>query len=366
METITLEVGEHPRVRVQTVGGDLRIVGRTGGLLEAQAPSREDLTVTREADQVVVASRHGCLVFLPAGAELEIGTVDGDARLSGITGRVSLASVSGDLNLRSMGTVSLGRSAGDVRIVQAMGAVTAEWIGGDVRLENLQAELEFELVEGALSMAHVSGAALVHARGDVRAELAPPPGSHSSLRAEGDLLCLLPRDASVSLSYQADGDARVSLPMHVRAEASSGTAQIGAGEARVELACAGDLRIGLIGGGAGLNEEWRQNLEARIEAEVDAALAGEEWGQVLGGLSGIMREDLAERIRASISKARRRAGRAAESGGAHDVRIHVGESAAAGMAVGEEERLEILRMVERGAITVEQAEQLFRAMEGGA
>jgi hypothetical protein len=34
--------------------------------------------------------------------------------------------------------------------------------------------------------------------------------------------------------------------------------------------------------------------------------------------------------------------------------------------VGEDERLEILRMLERGAITVEQAEQLFRAMEEGA
>ena len=32
METITLEVGDSPRVRVQSVGGDLRIVGRSGSL----------------------------------------------------------------------------------------------------------------------------------------------------------------------------------------------------------------------------------------------------------------------------------------------------------------------------------------------
>jgi hypothetical protein len=69
-----------------------------------------------------------------------------------------------------------------------------------------------------------------------------------------------------------------------------------------------------------------------------------------------------------MSRARRRAnrpGRVAEAGAPHDVRIHFGEPAPGGTPVGDEERLEILRMVESGAITVEQAEQLFRAMEGG-
>ena len=135
METITLEVGESPRVRVTSVGGDLRIVGRGGSLLEAQAPSREHLTVSREAEQIVVASRFGCLLFLPAGAQLEIGAVGGDARLSGITGKASLATVGGDVNLRSGGAARLGRLAGDLRVVGGRGALTAEWVGGDARVE---------------------------------------------------------------------------------------------------------------------------------------------------------------------------------------------------------------------------------------
>ncbi|MCX6070253.1 MAG: hypothetical protein NTU91_05235 [Chloroflexi bacterium] len=369
METITLEVGGTPQVSVQSVGGDLRIVGRNGSLLEAQAPFREDLTVTREGEQVVVASRVGCLLFLPAGARLDIGAVAGDVRLSGMTGRASLATVGGDLNLRGMGEIHLGRIAGDVRIVQASGAVAAEWIGGDARCESLQAELEIGLVEGALSVRHVRSAVHAKAHGDVHAELTPPPGSQSKLQAGGDLFCRLPPDASVLVSYRTDGDARVGLPSHVQASGAAGTAQLGAGEGRLDLESNGDLRVELIGvGAAGLNEEWRQDLEARIEAEVDAALAEVERSQRLGGLSGMMRDDVAERIRVSMSRSRRRAnraGRAAEGGAAHNVRIHFGEPAAGGTAVGDEERLEILRMVESGAISVEQAEQLFRAMEGG-
>ena len=225
-------------------------------------------------------------------------------------------------------------------------------------------------MEGSLSIRQVRSAVRGEAHGDMHAELSPPPGSQSRLKAGGDLVCRLPPDASVMVSYRADGDARVGLPSHVQATGAAGTAQMGEGKARLDLESAGDLRVELIGvGAAGLNEEWRQDLEARIEAEVDAALAEVERGQRLSGLSGMMRDDVAERIRASMSKARRRAnrpGRAAEAGAPHDVRIHFGEPAAGGTAVGDEERLEILRMVESGAISVEQAEQLFRAMEGNA
>lgn len=370
METITLEVGETPQVRVQSVGSDLRVVGRSGVKLEVQAPSRGDLTVTREGEEVVVASRVGCLLFLPGGSRVEVGAVGGDARLSGMTGEARLTSVGGDLNLRSMGTVRLGRVTGDVRLVQAGGALAAEWIGGDARFEGMQADLEVGLVEGSLFLRHVRGAVRVQTHGDVHAELTPPPGSRSRVQAGGDLICRLPPDASVLVNYRADGDVRVGLPLHARAAGTTGTAQLGGGEAALELESAGDLRLELTGGGAaGLNEEWRQDLEARIEAEVESALAEIERSQRLPGMPGMMRDDIAERIRASMGKARRRAhrlGRAANGGPPRDVRTGSGEPAAASAAVGEEERLAILRMVESGAISVEQAEQLFRAMEGGA
>jgi hypothetical protein len=370
METITFEVGKAPRVHVQSVGSDLRVVGRSGGSLEVQAPSREDLAVTREGEEVVVSSRVGCLMFVPDEARIEVGTVGGDARLSGMKGEASLTTVGGDLNLRGMGAVRLGRVAGDVRLVQAGGAFAAEWIGGDARFESLQADLDVGLVEGSLFLRHVRGAVRVQTHGDVHAELTPPPGSRSRVQAGSDLICRLPPDASVMVSYRAEGDVRVGFPSHGRVAGTSGSAQLGGGEAALDLESGGDLRLELTGGGAaGLNEEWRQDLEARIEAEVESALAGIERSQGLGGIPGMMRDDIAERIRTSMGKARRRAqrpGRAADGLRPRDVRINIGEPPAAGTEVSDEERLAILRMVESGAISVEQAEQLFRAMEGGA
>jgi len=370
METIAFEVGKAPHVRVSSVGSDLRVVGRSGGALDAQAPSRGDLSITREGDEVIVSSRVGCLLFVPDGARIEIGAVGGDARLSGMTGEASLTTVGGDLNLRGVGAVRLGRVAGDVRLVQASGPLAAEWIGGDARIENLQAALELGQVEGSLFLRHVRGAIQAQARGDVQAELAPPPGSHSRVQAGSDLTCRLPPDASVLVNYRAEGDVRVGLPSHARAVGTTGSAQLGSGEAALDLECGGDLRLETTGGGgAGLNDEWRQDLEARIEAEVESALADIESGQRLRGMPGMMRDDIAARIRVSMGKARRgahRPGRAPEAGRPRDVRISFGEPPAGSADVGDEERLAILRMVESGTITVEQAEQLFRAMEGGA
>ena len=365
METITIEVGATPRVRVLSVGGDLRIVGRSGGQLEVQAPARGDVTAGREADAVVITSRVGCLLFVPAGARVEVGAVGGDARLSGLEGEASLATVGGDVNLRNGGAVRLGRLAGDLRSVGGRGAVTAEWIGGDARVENLEADLLLDQVEGDLYIRNQRGAARACSGGDVHAELSLPPGTRSKLESSGDLICRVPPDSSMSVSYRAAGEARVALPQRDRMAGASGEAHIGAGEAALELVSGGDLRLEVIGrASAGLTEEWRQDLEARIEAEVEAALSDIERNQQL---SGILRQDIAARIRASMARARRRPhrlGRAADR--PRQVNVTLGEAVEAGTEISDPERLAVLKMVEAGKLTVEQAEQLFRAMEGTA
>jgi hypothetical protein len=68
-----------------------------------------------------------------------------------------------------------------------------------------------------------------------------------------------------------------------------------------------------------------------------------------------------------MARARRRPhrlGRAADR--PREVNVSLGEAAETGGEIGDQERLAVLKMVEAGKLTVEQAEQLFRAMEGSA
>ncbi len=54
METVTLEVGASPRVRFTTVSGDLRLTGREGTTLEAQASERGGLSAKPVGDRIEI------------------------------------------------------------------------------------------------------------------------------------------------------------------------------------------------------------------------------------------------------------------------------------------------------------------------
>ncbi len=135
---------------------------------------------------------------------------------------------------------------------------------------------------------------------------------------------------------------------------ASGEAHIGAGEAFLELISGGDLRLEVIGrGSAGLTEEWRQDLEARIEAEVEAALSEIEHSQQLTGslTRGYCRAH--PLVDGAGTPAVSTLGRGADR--PREVNVTLGGAAETGSEIGDEERLAVLKMVEAGTLTVEQA-----------
>ncbi len=84
METLKIDVGDKPQVRITSIGGDLRLTGREGAQLEAHAPVDGKLSVTKEGEVVVINCRSGCLVFLPADSQVQAETVGGDMRAIGL------------------------------------------------------------------------------------------------------------------------------------------------------------------------------------------------------------------------------------------------------------------------------------------
>ena len=85
MESVTLESGANPKVHITAVGGDLRLTGRGGTAVEAQAGPRGALTARTVGDGVEIACHSACLVFLPPGAQVSVDSVGGDARVTGMS-----------------------------------------------------------------------------------------------------------------------------------------------------------------------------------------------------------------------------------------------------------------------------------------
>lgn len=362
METITLEVGANPRLLIVAVGGDLRLTGREGTVLEVQATPMAGVTVTPTADGVEVSCGLACLMFVPRDATVEAQMVGGDVRVTELRGPLTLQTVAGDVSLRRAGTVRVERVGGDMAAHRLGGDLQVEWVGGDVEVDHIRGAVRLEAVGGDLNLRAVEGAVKARVGGDAAVELSPPPGTLSTIETDGDLTCSLPEGVALELSMRAGGVMETHLP-GARDEHGQGILiRMEGSRAAAELVAGGDLWVGdkrLVGMGA------HPELWAQIQAEIEAGLAG------LGRFHGLEAVDrIQDRAHRAAERARRRAERTWHRGQRSRARwtasVGLGSWLGGKDRVSDEERLTVLQMLEQGVIGVEEAEKLLRALEGEA
>ena len=369
MESKTLDVGPAPRVKILTVRGDLRLSGREGRMLEAKAPRGSQLSVLATEDHVELTSLSDCLVFLPTGASVEIESVGGDLRATGLKGDLTADTVGGGLDLHRLGNLKVETIGGDAHVHKISGDLSIERIGGDALVDESEGSVHLGSVGGDVRLRRLSRSGEVRAGGDARVQLSPQPGSHWSIHAGGDLACDLPSQASVMVRVEAGGELRLSVPEAATTDEEGAVVRLGSGDAELHLSCGGDLRLRA---GEAEGEETAEDIGEHIAAEVEARIAQMEarMQAVAGGVPGFDSERIGEHVRRAVERAQRHAEHARERAAKHHaglqaaLRLDVrGEGAQAGRSSAEEQ-LSILRMLEQGKITVEEAEQLLRALEG--
>jgi len=379
MESVNLEGGENPKVHITSVGGDLRLTGRGGTSVEAQAGPRGALSAREVGDGIEIACRSACLVFLPPGALVIADSVGGDVRVTGMSGDLAIGTIGGDLVLRRAGKVTLTRVGGDAVLSRVAGGLSAEWIGGDAVLQQVDGQVRLRSLGGDLVMEGDGRDVEVTAGGDARLRLTPVPGGRCVAHAGGDLACRLPDEASARLVLKAGGDLDIGAKGVTGRSGEVVTLEMGTAEALIELTSGGDLKVSGAGKWAGADVDLSDQIRSQVEAEMEAALAQVEASleAIEGGPIGIDTDRLSRDIRRATDRAQRRAVRArvrVESSGRGEgwrdglPRGEAFENAspAAKADASEQERLTVLRMLEQGTISVDEAEKLLQALEPGA
>jgi hypothetical protein len=374
MDTVTLDVGQTPTVHIRMVGGDLRLTGREGTGLEAQASPRGELTAVSAGNRIEVSCRSACLIFLPAGAQVEAEMVGGDVRVIGVDGRLKLGTVGGDLSLRRVGEVSVEKVGGDLTVHRSGGEVEAGWVGGDADIDQIEGGVQLQVVGGDLRVNRVQGAVQATVGGDASLHLSPPAGTTTSLRAGGDISCRLAEGVSLRLTLRAGGDLRAAVAGEREHTPDGLVIRLGEAQAAAELTAGGDLwlRPEAGPGEAERGSRLGEDFHAHVQAQVDAAMAEVEAGleKLSAGAFGFDSERVSGRVRRAMERAQRRAARARERAAARTgsprrpADFDFGPSRPARPAVSEEERLSVLQMLEQGSISVEEAERLLQALEG--
>jgi len=370
MEKVKMEVGETPTVKIVAIGGDLRLTGRNDTQFEAQAPEKGSLTVDQEDDQISVACRSGCLIFLPVGAQVEVEQVGGDARVTGLTNELMMRTVGGDLSLRRVGRSTFELIGGDLYARKVAGDLTVDRIGGDAVAERVEGDVRLPAVGGDLVLHKVTGLVETAVGGDASLSLSPEAETHSIIQAGGDLTCRLPEDVSASITVQAGGD--MALPSDVeREDTDQGTIiRLGDAEATIELSAGGDLWLWV-----GKREvDYAEDMVGSVMGELDARLVEMEarFNAIGAGMYAFDAERIGERVRRSVARAQRKAAQGRTRAERKVAKSKRGRTVTFGTPepqrpeVSEEERLAVLRMLEKGTISVEEAEKLLHSLGGEA
>jgi hypothetical protein len=366
MQKERIELNETPLIKIERIGGDLRLSGHDETYLEVQAPDDGELKVKKAKDGASVDCRRGCLIFMPRGGQIQAGEVGGDCRMTDVEGQVLLRTVGGDLSLRRVGQASFELIGGDLQARRLTGDLMVDRVGGDAVVQQVEGRVRLRSAGGDVLLGEVGGAVDISCGGDALVSLDPPPGEASKVQAGGDLDCRLDPQASVAVQAQAGGDREIGRGLE--SHGPDDRFVYGEGQAVLELAAGGDLILRVAGedkGDGGFDF-------ADMLSDMDAELA--EMESKMDALSVPLDFAIKDKVRRAVRNARRSARKARR----HHYRVEADFDPLKGItfqAPGfgdarkeslEEERHQILRMVEQGKITVDEAEALLEALEGDA
>jgi hypothetical protein len=374
-----IALGPKPNIRIESVSGDLRLVGWENEEILLKSGDDQSLTVQQDGDLVSVFCRDDLSLNVPKDASLHIQSVDGDMSVRSLNGMLDVDTVNGDVALREVGQIVIGTVDSDFSLRGAKGDVRVKSIGGDASLREVDGSLTLDSVSDDLAVRGVGGNLNVNVDDDVVVHLDPRPGQEYSVLAGDDILVVLPPDANATLTLHGD-EINVDWPGVEPQETTSRTVVLGDGSAKINLNAGGDLLVS-------------SNVEAAESANESGNFAGMmfdwgNWGREMGQHWGAFGREMGQRVSKRAQEAAERASRKAEATARRTERhlerkfgrysgrrgAHLtwswdpSQTSQTPKAdpVSDEERMTILRMLAEKKITSEEAEKLLSALEGGS
>jgi hypothetical protein len=356
----SVECGQEPAVRVVLIEGDLEILGTGGTVLEATVQSHGQITLHQEGEGFAITANRNTRLRLPRKARLHVAEVRGDLQVRNLEADLEIERVGGDADLRGLERTAIGRIGGDLRATNVRGEVRLTSAGGDVRLADVAGPVRVAL-GGDLTVKEARSPLEATAGGDAVLLIDIAPSGPVKVVAGGDITCRLQAEPSAIVSLASGGSQTVDFPQSVRKEGVSGRFILGEGGPEISLKAGGDVWLGGVRAPTGVDDI--DDIGSRVAASVGKTLAEVEAG--LSAMGAVMESVPEAEISTKVQKIVQRAIRRGQRGRLREMAplpVAAGGPQAAS-AASDEERMKILKMVEGGKLSVEEAEKLFKALE---
>jgi hypothetical protein len=363
----TIPVASDVRVTITQVGSDLQVRSWLRNEIQVDC-ELGTLRAEPDAHDVTLSARGDCVVYVPEMAQLEIGTIGADAKVSGVRGNLTINTVGADIVIRECGKVSIGRVGADARVRQS----------GDLRIESVGADLTVTQCEGNVTVGNVgadaylrevSGDCVVeHVGADLVLDITFTPEHTYRFASGSDVICRIDPGSNVTFNVSSQAEVTVDVLGSETMKSEAGwRVTVGAGMASVAIDSPSDVRI------VDSQDAHRPFVDFDLVFDhifdrtfEESARAAERVSEKFKRQAERAAEQLrrqGEQLRQHGERARRESTRASGpwnwSWGAPPPPPDMPSE-----PVSDAERLAILRMVESKQITVDEAERLLAALNG--
>src|SRR5215470_13935700 len=131
-----ISVGKSPRITVDSIGGDISVVGWDGNEILIKA-NDDELHLEQKGDDIRFTCDDDISLRVPKAATLSFASISGDASMRGITGDIEIKSIEGDLSMRDVGSVSIQSIDSDFSLRGARGNLYVKNASGDVSIRDV-------------------------------------------------------------------------------------------------------------------------------------------------------------------------------------------------------------------------------------
>ncbi len=378
------ETSVSPHLVISECLGNLTVSGSEERVVQLRAQGEaEDVSWKREGEALTFDSRVDCLINCPPQTTLTIKAVHGNLKVEGLEGSLAISTVHGNLTMQSVGPTAVEQTFGNLSAIQATAKLELQDLKGNAQVKGVNGALLLGQVGGNLTAEGLNGGLEVEkVRGNI--QLGPPfsPEATYRVNSDGNLSALIPADANLRLDLRTSNRISSTIPELTLEEIDGGTKGVlGAGEASLEGEVKGNISLKPAGseeGGKfnGWENELKNTLDKvskQIELQVNEAVA-KTVTRLEESLRNIDGEKISRRVEQVAEQTRRKAERAAERARLRAEKAERRWQRASGQkprssqsrkgVTTDEEWLRVLRMVEEGKVTPEQASELLAALEG--
>lgn len=368
----TIEASEAPHIIIRECRGNLTVTGGNEQEITILVLDGEDELHLEEEDETISFSVSAdCRLGCPSGTTLTLERPLGNVRVRRVDGPIDTGVIHGNATLQEVGHVSLHEALGNLSARGVAGNLDVGDVKGNVRVRGVSERLKLAEVGGNLVAEGLKGGVEAKTvRGNV--QLGPPfsPDVAYRVSAGGNMTVRLPSDASLQLAVRARGNVHSGLPaLDLEKEAGEIKGRLGDGRATLEADVRGNFSL--------QPQRTTETFEAsvdfedigvHIERQVKEALAGVT-SRLEASLGRVDTGAVERRAEQAAERARRQADRATEQARLRAERAERRWQRASGrkprpkQAATDEEVLRVLRMVEEGKITPDQASELLAALE---